>query len=141
VTRWTYYSPIPLGAAAALVLHGPLREACPSALAAWPWVFVVIVACATGVAAQLVLIGLQGTAAQVLPVPGGRSIRGRGAVWSGGLLLAAVLSPMAAVFLRTEGMEHLLWVVLGAGLLCAITSLLVYVWHWPAAVRDFAPQR
>ena len=98
------------------------------------------IALGAGLVCQLVLLGTQGAFAQVLPVPGGRSIRGPAAVFTGAALLFALGCGGAAAVLGLEQVglfASLLTVVSG---LLALTAIATYVWCWPAALRDFAEE-
>ena len=86
------------------------------------------------------MVGAQGAFAQVLPAPGGRSIRGRIAVVSGGLILATLLLALIAAVLFKDKTEDLRTVarVIGAGAMgTAVSALIAYFWGMPAAVADF----
>ncbi|HPM23412.1 MAG TPA: hypothetical protein PLP66_05865, partial [Phycisphaerae bacterium] len=74
--RATYYSPLWLGALLVLALNEPLRVGLtlPDAT---EWLIVAALAIAAGLQSQVLLVGAQGAFAQVLPVPWGRSVRGR----------------------------------------------------------------
>ena len=140
--RWTYYSPLWLGAALSLVIMLTYRQFLPE-LSDWLLALVVAGACVLiGLVCQLVIVAVQGAFAQVLPVPGGRSVRGRGAVVCGWLLMAAIACGVVAGALWIEeGMwlASLVLAVLGLGLLCG--AVITYLWCWPLAVRDFAEER
>lgn len=136
--RFTYYSPFGLGFALILILHGWVRESCPPVLVAWPWLYVGLVALGIGLLCQLVMIGVQGAFAQVLPAPGGRSIRGGAARLAGGLLIGCGVTALIGALLRSEGLAAAPWVLLGLSPIQAAGAILVYIWSWPAALRDFA---
>ena len=75
--------------------------------------------------------------AQVLPVPVGKSIRGRGAVITGCLILAASVVSGASCLIAMDEVTRAAIVigVIGAALvLCALGA---YIWCPPAAARDF----
>lgn len=138
---WGYYSPSLLGAALALILYWnglqgmPARSPGMHVLHAAGWAVAAAAAC------QLLMIGAQGAFAQVMPAPGGKSIRGRGAVVSGASILAGGVLAAAAALLYAEG--------LGApGLVAAIaagaalaTAAIAYFWSMPIAVADFGRER
>lgn len=134
---WTYYSPLALGVVLTLTLHDTIRAHAP-VMPAWAqWPFVVAVALGVGLLCQLMLLGVQGAFAQVLPVPVGRSIRGRGAVVGGLLIIACVVLAAVAVLL---GAEELLNAALVIGVLSAAAgagAVCTYIWCWPVAARDF----
>ncbi|MGE0479785.1 MAG: hypothetical protein AB7Q17_04870 [Phycisphaerae bacterium] len=141
MSRWTYYAPLWLGTLLAAALYAALRDQLP----AWPlWLTYLapLVGCPlVGLYAQLVLTGVQGAFAQVLPVPGGRSLRGSYAVVSGGFLLAALaLAPIGALLLSERVRVAGVAVATGAGV-CLAAALAAYAWGLPAAVRDFSRKR
>ena len=70
-------------------------------------------------------------------MPVGKSIRGRGAVITGGLILAASVASAAAWMIAMDEVTRAAVVigVIGAALvLCALGA---YIWCLPAAARDF----
>jgi len=141
VGPWTYYAPLWLGSLVAAALYvGNLGQLPP-----WPnWVHavaVVIGAPLVGVQLQLGLIGLQGAFAQVMPVPRGRTIRGRAAVVVGALLLGWSGSGLAAALLRSEGLNVPPLVVAGVALVCLVAAGVAYIWSLPSAMRDFGSER
>lgn len=134
---WTYYSPLGLGIVLTLVLHETIRAHAP-AMAAWAeWPFVIGLAIGVGLLCQLLLVGAQGAFAQVLPVPMGRSIRGRGAMVGGWLVIGCVVLASAALLLWVEGLVIAGLVSGVLSLLCAAGAAGAYIWCWPVAVRDF----
>jgi hypothetical protein len=134
---WTYYSPLGIGVVLALVLHEAIWAHAP-AMPAWGrWPFVAGVAVGVGLLCQLMLIGVQGAFAQVLPVPVGRSIRGPGAMLGGWLIIVAIVLGAAGGLLRSEELHRAGLVIVVLGLLAAAGALITYVWCWPTAVRDF----
>ena len=139
--RWTYYCPLWLGTLLAGALVATYREQLPP-MRTGVLVAAVICGCvACGVLCQLLLIGAQGLFAQVLPVPGGRSIRGRGAVVGGGFVFLWSAAGLVAALLRIEGLTTA-WVVPGVASLAGLVGAAVtYAWCWPMAVRDFADER
>jgi hypothetical protein len=133
----TYYSPFGIGLLVTLVLHETVLAHGP-ALPGWAaWPFVVGVGVGVGLLCQLMMFGVQGAFAQVLPVPGGRSIRGRGAVVGGLLLIGCVVLAVVAVLLRSEELGTAAQVVAILSLVAGVGALLTYIWCWPMAVRDF----
>jgi hypothetical protein len=138
MSRWTYYSPLWLGALLVLLMNDSLRTLLPRMEPWATWLIVAGVAAAVGMQCQLVMVGAQGAFAQVLPVPRGRSIRGRGAVVGGWLLIAwAGLSGVAA-FLAVESVT---WAATMIGVLSLVALggvLAAYAWCLPAAQADFA---
>jgi len=136
--RLAYYSPLVIGALLALSMYDVLLRG-----AAWlppglEWLYVALWCVAAGLGAQLLLIGAQGVFAQVLPVPGGRSIRGRGAATAGFLMLFALGCGVGAWLVSSEEFRTPARVLAGLGMAAAAGAILTYVWCWPTAVRDFA---
>ena len=138
MSRWTYYSPLWLGLLLVLGLNEPVRG-----LVTWPdwaeWLLVVGVGLAVGLAGQVLMAGVQGAFAQVLPVPGGRSIRGGPAMTGGWLLIAGMVVTAVAALFGFEA-EVPRWLVLtsaGLAAACLLGALVVYVWNLPAADTDF----
>jgi hypothetical protein len=156
MSRFTYYSPLWAGALLAALAVAALVDSPPGPLrspfSGWPRIMDLAARClAFGLLCQLVMLGCQGAFAQVLPVPGGRSIRGRGAVTAGGLLLAAIVSAVAAYQIATTELADLgpvltgnaarsgpmAWVAAGIGAASLLGAAISYVWCLPAAIRDF----
>lgn len=134
---WTYYSPLGVGFLLTLALHDTIRAHAP-VLPAWAeWPFVIGVAVVVGLLCQLLMIGAQGVFAQVLPVPAGRSIRGRGAVVGGSLLVTCVALGAIAGLLRSEQLGAAALVIGLLSLASGAGAAITYVWCWPVAVRDF----
>lgn len=139
--RWTYYSPSLLGAALAALLLVTYDEYLPVA-GGWRYWLIIVGGCVGGgLVCQLAMVAAQGAFAQVLPAPGGRSIRGGGAVLAGWLLLLALLLILAGGLLALEEVTPAALVVGGAGVLALIAAGLTYAWCWPTAVRDFVDDR
>jgi hypothetical protein len=139
--RWTYYSPLLVGTIVGFVLFATYRE-----FVAWHgwalWAGGVGLALLAGLGCQLVMFGTQGAFAQVLPAPSGRSIRGRGAVVTGGLVLAAFgLGLVSAVLHGEEGLLAWYRVAGGLGLASFIAAIVAYLWSVPTAARDFGNER
>lgn len=105
------------------------------------WVVVFLVGLSWAIAFQLLMVGSQGLFAQVLPVPGGRSIRGGMAVLGGALIWLFVLSTSIARLLAGEQLKWVPTAMGVVGLLAAIGAVICYVWGWPTAVRDFADRK
>lgn len=135
--RATYYSPLWLGALLVLALNEPLRVGLtlPDAT---EWLIVAALAIAAGLQSQVLLVGAQGAFAQVLPVPWGRSVRGRSAAMAGWLLIAWVWLSVVTVMLGFETVTQAALVVGVLSLAALAGALIVYIWNIPAAVRDFA---
>lgn len=137
---WTYYLPFIVGLLLPFGLHQAFF-ASPRmvGLEVWQqWSLLGLSGLGLAVTFQALMIGAQGAFAQVLPVPFGKSVRGRSAVVAGGGLIATVLVGLVALFLYDQGSS-------GPGLIAAVVtgvaaliSLTAYVWSWPMAVRDFA---
>lgn len=134
----TYYSPLGIGAVLAALLLVTYRQHLP-ALPGWQLALLAVAICAAaGLACQLLMVAAQGAFAQVLPAPKGRSIRGRGAVVAGWLLLIGVLLGFATALLLAQAMSLPADIAGGMSLLCLIAAAITYIWCWPTAVRDFA---
>lgn len=136
--RFTYYSPALIGAAITATFAKTLTDSAPAMFRDMPWLWVTIYAVVVGILFQILMVASQGVFAQVLPVPGGRSIRGRAAVAGGTLLDLGIGALAVAAFLHGEGLRlaaMILAIVSGAALI-AFGGL--YFWSMPLAVRDFA---
>lgn len=141
MNRWTYYSPLVFGALVVLALNEPLRAGMEGWQSGLQWALITIVAVVFGVQCQVLMVGAQGAFAQVLPVTGGRSIRGGGAVVAGWLLIAWFWLALVAALLLAERV-NLAGVVVGGSALAALGgALIVYAWNLPAAVQDFYADR
>jgi hypothetical protein len=138
----TYYSPLGIG----FVLGFVAVVAQPSSLGVFgPSLALVLLAALLvgvtwGVSFQLVMTGIQGVSAQVVPVPGGRSIRNRHATAIGLLLLAGsacgtITSVWRAV--SYESFAKLAWIIASLGLASFLAALVLYIWCIPNAERDF----
>lgn len=138
---WVYYSPLLVGILLVVALSGSLRTAWPTLSTVSFAAVLSILALAGGIVAQLLMVGLQGVRAQVLPVPFGRSIRGRPAVATGYLVLLTKILLLVALLLASESLTIAAWtlVILGCG--SAIGAILIYIWSLPAALPDFAETR
>lgn len=135
---WTYYSPIGVGFLLVLVLHETVGGYAPVEWPLWTrWPFVIVIGILSGLLCQLLLIGVQGAFAQVLPVPVGRSIRGRGAVLGGALIIAAVALATIAGLLKIQDMPAPAVVTTVLCSMAAIGAVITYFWCWPVAIRDF----
>lgn len=134
---WTYFSPLILGtlitAAVIWTSYAPLRVEPAAIRTLWSLAYAIPV----GVACQFLMVAAQGAFAQVLPVPVGRSIRGRAATSAGVLMLATVVLGGTAALLFSEGLQTAFYAV-GAGAVASLlVALVIYVWNLPAAARDF----
>ncbi len=135
--RWTYYSPILIGIIFALLARELLDRAVPREPAWYYWLIVSGAALLFGLQCQILMIGAQGVSAQVLPVPGGRSIRGRAAVGTGWLLLAWFAFVLVGTVLTWEGAGLVATIALCLSLLALLSAVITYIWCWPTALRDF----
>lgn len=134
---WAYYLPLGIGLVVTLVLHETVW-AHASGLPEWAeWPLVMGVGLVVGLLCQLMLVGVQGAFAQVLPVPRGRSIRGRGAVTGGLLIVGCVALGAVAGLLQSEELARAAQVVGALSLAAGIGAVIAYLWCWPMAVRDF----
>lgn len=136
--RMTYYAPLLIGflfGAATANLAFPELDA---ASRWWFWTGVVLMGLQVGVVCQTAMIGAQGVWAQVLPVPGGRSIRGQIAVFSGTCLLASMVTGVASGLLLLEDMTTPALIVGVLHWALLLTAIGGYIWGWPLARRDFA---
>ncbi len=142
MSRMTYFSPAMIGAAFAAMMLATYWERLPIMN---PWLFwlLMVGGCVlAGAMCQLAMVGAQGAFAQVLPMPGGRSIRGGGAVLAGWLLLLSLVLNLAALMLGLEsGLGRPTIVAAAAGQVLAVAALATYLWCWPTATRDFADER
>ena len=136
---WTYYSPLWVGAGFVVLLNDALRRLVPLWPAWGQWLLVAAAAVGTGVLCQLVLIGAQGAFAQVLPAPGGRSVRGRTAAVTGWLILAwCAGQAFLGLTLISGDLRAYAGAISGALLVAAAVS---YLWSLPEAVEDFRSDR
>lgn len=138
--RMTYYSPILLGFVVVLMLNPTIRENAPHMSSSLIWPFVIAIGLLAGLACQLVMVGAQGIFAQVLPVPGGRSIRGGGAYWGGWCIIKAIIHGCIALLLGFDELKVAASVFLGLAIASAATAIAIYGWSWPTAIRDFADE-
>lgn len=135
MSAFAYYSPLWVGAALAVAIFSAVYDTLAPSHRLW----VGLLGCpAAGIACQLALIGFQGSFAQVLPVPGGKSIRGRGAMLCGALILLGMGFALAAFLVGYDGLAGVASVatILAGGSLAA--ALGAYFWCVPAAITDFA---
>jgi len=133
----TYYSPLWLGFLVTLALHDMAWSNAPS----WPewayWPFVAGAGVICGLFCQFIMIGVQGAFAQVLPVPNGRSIRGRGAVVGGVFILASGVLAAVAGLLLSDALNRAAMTIGLISLASAAGVVITYFWCWPMAARDF----
>ena len=134
---WAYYSPSWLGFLFALLMHDQIRAAHPTLGGGVFAAVLVGYGFTLGAFGQLMFIGLQGVAAQVLPVPRGRSIRGGPAALCGYLVLIfGVAAIVTAVLFKASATQG----TIISGSVCGLVglaALLHYVWNSVTAVRDF----
>ncbi len=135
--RMTYYSPLLLGMVLVFVLNESVRAAFPLAEAWRQWLYVTAGALAVGLECQLLMVAAQGAFAQVLPVPFGKSVRGRGAVLAGWLFFASSTLGAAAWLLGGAGARMAMMVLIVLSLVALGGSVAAYVWNLPAALVDF----
>ena len=138
---WTYFSPSLLGAGLALILYWNGLQTMPDRSAGLHVVYAAGWAVIAAAASQLLMMGAQGAFAQVLPAPGGKSIRGRGAVVAGASILAAGVLAAAAVLLYAEGLNAPGLIAAIAGGAALATAAIAYFWSMPIAVADFGRER
>ncbi len=135
---WTYYSPLWLGAlVSAGVDFTVLRRISEGPI--WPFLIIIpIRSVAIGLGLQLMLIGVQGLFARVLPVPVGRSLRGGVAQVVGGLVLGheAIGLLGLALYLLSDSLT-LTFVFFAFSGACLVIALLIYLMNLPGAAQDF----
>ena len=141
MTRFGYYSPlwIGMGITGLLLWNSPELHA-RFAQPATYWTAYLVACALGGMLCQMLMIGAQGAFARVLPVPGGKSIRGTTAIVGGGSALAAVFCLVVAGFLYAERSEGLLVAAYAFAIGAAaalVTAAIAYFWGLPAAVADF----
>jgi hypothetical protein len=144
---WAYYAPLWLGALLVAIVNDSIRAGLSHSSPAVQWTAVVALAVLAGLQSQVLMVGAQGAFAQVLPVPRGKSIRGRPAAVAGWLLIGWVaLSLVTALlsyeaYFRDAALSRAAMIV-GVGALAALSgSILIYIWSVPAAVADFGVDR
>ncbi|MBL8880683.1 MAG: hypothetical protein JNG88_16340 [Phycisphaerales bacterium] len=137
MNAWTYYSPMWGGALAAGVVYYNILGTVPPGWRVLGWLACLVVA----LICQMLMIGAQGAFGQVLPVIGGKSIRGSGAILCGTLLLAGTGLALVGLVLTYEAVTlggRAVFILGGASLTAALAA---YFWNIPAAVRDFADEK
>lgn len=137
VGRSTYYAPFYIGFIIALLARDIYGGSIPPEPVWRHWLAVIGISLGFALACQLSFIGMQGFSAQVLPVPGGRSIRGTGARTTGSALLIGLAGLVVTFMLASETVSTAATIsaVLSASLL--IVAVIGYLWSLPAAVSDF----
>lgn len=139
--RWTYYAPLWLGILVILSLNDAIRGAM-STLEPWQqWAIVFGGAVAGGLHCQVLMIGSQGAFAQVLPVPGGKSIRGTPAAAAGWLLIGWFVLGIATLLLLLEAISAAAIVAAALSGTVLLSAGAIYAWNLPAAVADFREER
>jgi len=134
---WAYYSPLFFGALLVFAMNEPIRGLLPRFTPAAQWAVVTGIAVAAAIQSQLLMFGAQGAFAQVLPVPVGRSLRGRPAVVAGWLLILWVLLSGTTVLLGFEEVTRAAYVTGIAAVAALGLAAGTWIWGWPAAVPDF----
>lgn len=137
MNAWTYYSPLWGGTIAAGIVYYNILDAVPIAWRNIGWAGCVVVA----LICQLLMIGAQGAFAQVLPVVGGRSIRGSGAIFAGTLILVGTALATIGALLTYETVTFGGRAVLAVSVAALLAALGAYFWNVPAAARDFAEEK
>ncbi|HOW69079.1 MAG TPA: hypothetical protein PKY77_00645 [Phycisphaerae bacterium] len=147
MSKLSYYFPFLIG-----IILGPviayfkLTELWASASDGWHLLMVpcALLAGVLGAALlQLLMIGLQGVIAGVIPVYRGRSIRGTSAVVIG--LLILILNGVGlTVLLSLQTLRELpagwFWFVSIAGIVSLVGFIGTYLWCLPNAVQDFVDE-
>lgn len=137
--RFTYYSPLLAGFALAGLMHDLIWSQVPFKVSEqMHWPIVLLVGLTWALEFQLLMIGAQGLFAQVLPVPGGRSIRGGLATAGGSLICLFFVASIVGQLLVGERAFSISLTLGVTALLSAIGAVVCYVWGWPTAQRDFA---
>ncbi len=139
MSRWSYYSPFIVGLLLPLTLYDHILESDRVIVLPEParWAVLAGVCLACAIHAQLAMIACQGSFARVLPVPFGRSMRGREASLCGWFLLGYLTLACAALLVRGDEFTLIWRILLAAALACLLAAAIAYIWGWPAAVRDF----
>lgn len=135
--RWTYYSPLLLLTLAAALSTDTFRPLIAPQPVWLHYLQVAGICLGLGLMAQVAMVGAQGAFAQVLPVPGGRSIRGRAAGLAGWLLIAAVAFSVVGMLLAGETLSVARWIVIGLAGASVVWAGLTFLWSLPTAERDF----
>jgi hypothetical protein len=141
VGPWAYYSPLVLGAALVFAMNDAVRSVLPPWSPWAQWLAVAGVALVVAVQCQVLMIGAQGAFAQVVPVPWGRSIRGRAAAGAGWLLIAWVGLSGVTTLLGVEAVTQAAVALGGLSLAALVGAGVIYLWQIPAAIPDFRDER
>lgn len=139
--RWTYYSPLLIGVILVLLVNDTIRAGLGTMEPVQQWLRVAVLAVVVAVQCQVLMIGAQGAFAQVLPVPGGRSIRGTGATAGGWLLIVWVVLSVVAAVLYSESVTLAAYICGGSAIAALFGFGIVYFWNVPTAVADFGTER
>lgn len=139
MSRWTYYSPLIIGLLLPLTLYDHILKTDRVLSLPEParWAVLAGVCLVCGIHAQLAMLACQGIFARVLPVPFGRSVRGREAILCGWFLLGYLILAFAAFLLYSDEFATVSCGLLGAALASLLAAGVAYIWGWPAAARDF----
>lgn len=139
----TFYSPFLIGLILGIGLTVVRAAGHWSTLGEGRWLvapIALLAGLAWAIVLQLAMVGLQGVSAQVVPVVRGRSIRGRGAVAVGVLILVGLgLSGLGGLWaaLSRTALTAWFWTMLSAGLSCLLAALITYLWCLPTADTEF----
>lgn len=138
MNRLTYYSPFLIGLGLSFLMHQVIEAALPAEWLNAKWLWVAVSGLTVGLHLQILMIGAQGAFSQVLPVPRGRSIRGRGAVVGGVLIIGWIGLGLVTALLYSEDVRVAVWIAAGLSLACGAGALVAYAWCWPTAAPDFS---
>lgn len=145
MSAFTYYSPFWLGTLLSIAGASAVYDELPLGFraelsTAIQWNVIIAAALLVGGLCQLAMVGMQGATAQVLPLPVGRSIRGRGAAWVGVLTLVFISVGAVAAMLRSEQLTTAWRVAAGVSFAAGVSAVIGYIWCIPAALRDFGKE-
>lgn len=136
MSQWGYYSPAFLGAAAVLVYaifgRGDFTQSERALIAA-------IGAPAAALAAQILMLAVQGIFAGVLPAPKGKTLRGRKCPVIGFFVLIGGCALAAGWLAYRSGTQRVALGAAIAGAVCWLSALGLYGWSLPTATADFGP--
>ncbi len=134
---WAFYSPLFFGALLVLAMNEPIRGLMPRLPPATQWTVIAGVAVLAALQSQILMLGAQGAFAQVLPVPIGRSLRGRPAVVAGWLLILWVVLSATTALLAVEQVTTAAYVTGVIAIAALAVAAGIWIWGWPTAVADF----
>lgn len=145
MSAFAYYSPFWLGTLLSIAVAAAVYDELPLGFRAelstsLQRVLIGAAALLIGGLCQLAMLGIQGATAQVLPLPVGRSIRGRGAASVGILVLIFISVGAVAGMLWAEQLTLAWRVAAGLSLAAGVSAVIGYVWCVPAALRDFGKE-